>query len=125
MPEPSVTAGSPRRSARQDRATSARAAGQAAEGTSGEPTPNWATSGQACHREPDQPPTDFDIRAWDAKHGLPARIDNPAVIEAVAVFLARDLTPRLAASEERSRPSRGRTGRRNAYRMGQVDADSA
>jgi hypothetical protein len=70
-------------------------------------------------------PADFDIRAWRARHGLPARIDNPAVIEAIAALLARDLTPRLAASGERSRWSQGRTGRRSAYRMGPADADSA
>jgi hypothetical protein len=94
-------------------------------GASGEPIPNRDTPVQAFHRGPEQLPADFDIRAWRAKHGLPARIDNPAVIEAVAALLARDLTPRLAASEERSRPSQGRTGRRSACRTGPADADSA
>jgi len=93
LPEQPATARFPRRSARQARATSARAAGHAAEAPSREPIPKRDTLVQACQRRPEQLPADFDIRAWRAKHGLPARIDNQAVIEAVAAFLARDLTP--------------------------------
>jgi hypothetical protein len=127
VPGVPVTVRSPRRCARKDRTTSARTrtAGHTAEGASGEPIPNRDTPVQASHRGPEQLPADFDIRAWRAKSGLPARIDNPAVIEAVVALLARDPTPRLAASEERSRPSQGRTGRRNACQTGPVDADSA
>jgi hypothetical protein len=67
----------------------------------------------------------FDIRAWRARHRLPERITNPAVIESVTAFLQGDLKVRVAVSEERSPRSQDRIERGNAESTGPEEALTA
>jgi hypothetical protein len=67
----------------------------------------------------------FDVRAWRARHRLPERITNPAVIESVTAFLQGDLTMRVAVSEEQSLQSLDRTEHGSAENTGPKDALTA
>jgi hypothetical protein len=67
----------------------------------------------------------FDIRAWRARHRLPERITNPAVVQSVVALLQGNLTARVAASEEQSLRNQDRTERRSAKSTGPADALTA
>jgi hypothetical protein len=58
--------------------------------------------------------SEFDIREYRARMGLPARVENSDVIKSVTKLLVRDLSEHLAASGAQSQSSRDRTVRRNA-----------
>jgi hypothetical protein len=70
-------------------------------------------------------PDRFNIRTWRARHRLPERITNPAVVESVTALLQGDLTVRVVASEERSPRSQDRTERGNVESTGPEDALTA